>query len=56
MIYQTIFFYLQRISQANQANRAKQTMVARVGTMSIARNIHHMVIFFFLTNSLLISY
>nr|CAD1833536.1 unnamed protein product [Ananas comosus var. bracteatus] len=31
-----------RISQANQANRAKQTMIARVGTMSIARNIHHM--------------
>ncbi|XP_020092838.1 uncharacterized protein LOC109713250 [Ananas comosus] len=31
-----------RVSEANKANRAKQTMIARVGTMSIARNIHKM--------------
>nr|CAD1842575.1 unnamed protein product [Ananas comosus var. bracteatus] len=29
-----------RVSEANKANRAKQTIIARVGTMSIARNIH----------------
>ncbi|OAY83819.1 hypothetical protein ACMD2_06269 [Ananas comosus] len=32
----------QRISEANKANRSKQTMVARVGTKSIARNLIEM--------------
>nr|CAD1817224.1 unnamed protein product [Ananas comosus var. bracteatus] len=31
-----------RISEANKANRSKQTMVARVGTKSIARNLIEM--------------
>nr|CAD1834721.1 unnamed protein product [Ananas comosus var. bracteatus] len=33
-----------RVSEANKANRAKKTMIARVGTMSIARNIHNMIL------------